>query len=402
MISNHQNDTELSFLGRSSNLFFSDISENENDLQEALKRSKCLVIGAAGTIGQAVTLELFKRAPKALHLVDISENNMVEIVRSIRSTIGYTNSDFQTFSIDCGSVQFEAFMEVHGPYDYIFNLSALKHVRSEKDPFTLMRMIDVNILNTLNILNLTKNKNLKKYFCVSTDKAANPVNMMGASKRIMELFAFKESVIQDLSMARFANVAFSDGSLLHGFTQRFLKKQPISAPNDVRRYFVTKQEAGELCMMSGILGENRQILFPKLSPDLHLVKFSDIAMNYLKSLGYESCECATEDEARARTNELIENKRWPCYFFESDTTGEKAFEEFYTEHENLDLDRFKSIGVINLDKNHQEKKLEDFVETIKRFKKEKSWSKKKLVRLFEDILPEFNHFETGKNLDQRM
>lgn len=401
-MSNYQNEMELAFLGRSSNLFHSDVSENEAELHEALNSSKCLVIGAAGTIGQAVTLELFKRSPKVLHLVDISENNMVEIVRSIRSTIGYSKSDFKTFSIDCSSIQFEAFIQFHGPYDYIFNLSALKHVRSEKDPYTLMRMVDVNILNTLNILELTTKKNLKKYFCVSTDKAANPVNMMGASKKIMELFALKASATQDLSMARFANVAFSDGSLLHGFTQRFLKKQPISAPNDVKRYFVTKQEAGELCIMSGIFGHNRQIFFPKLNPDLHLVKFSDIASSYLKGLGYDTYECQSEDEARAKASELIDQKRWPCYFFESDTTGEKSVEEFFTENENLDMQRFKSIGIINTPENFDANKLEYFIEKITMFKKKKSWSKRQLVQLFEDILPEFTHVETGKNLDQRM
>ena len=205
-------------------------------------------------------------------------------------------------------------MQNLGPYDYIFNLSALKHVRSEKDPYTLMRMIEVNILNTLKILKASRGKELKKYFCVSTDKASNPVNMMGASKRIMELFAMKESAEQDISMARFANVAFSDGSLLHGFTQRFTKRQPISAPYDVKRYFVTQKESGELCMMSGLLGKNREIFFPKLNSSLDLIKFSDIAQDYLAGLGYDAYICETEDEARKKCAELIKNKKWPCYF----------------------------------------------------------------------------------------
>ena len=220
-----------------------------------------MVIGGAGSIGQAVCHQIFKRDPKLLHVVDISENNMVELVRNIRSTIGYGSGIFETFAIDCGSSEFESLINHEGPYDYIFNLSALKHVRSEKDPYTLMRMISVNIFNTIKVTKLAKDMDAKKYFCVSTDKAANPVNMMGASKRIMEMFLMRESLTQNVSMARFANVAFSDGSLLHGFNQRFSKKQPFSAPNDVSRYFVTPEESGELCLLSGLKGNNRDIFF---------------------------------------------------------------------------------------------------------------------------------------------
>ena len=399
----HQIEEEdFALLGRSSALFKEDIFNFSTELNEALSGAKCLVIGAAGTIGQAVTLELFKRNPKSLHAVDISENNMVELVRSIRSTLGYSKTDFKTFSLDCGSNTFSAFMNFYGPYDYVFNLSALKHVRSEKDPFTLMRMIEVNIFNTLKILELTKKGKLRKYFCVSTDKAANPVNMMGASKRIMELFAMNESQNQELSMARFANVAFSDGSLLHGFTQRFLKRQPISAPNDVKRYFVTKQESGELCMMSGLLGTNRQIFFPKLSPELHLIKFSEIAEKYLRNLGYEPYICESEDEARSKCKDLIRKNQWPCYFFRSDTTGEKSIEEFFTDNEKLVLDRFNSIGIINNKSNKEEANLTLFVNKIKELKVNKKWSKQQLVEIFEQILPDFKHIEKGKNLDQRM
>ena len=187
---------------------------------------------------------------------------------------------------------------------------------------------------------------VKKYFCVSTDKAANPVNMMGASKRIMEKFLMRESLSQNISMARFANVAFSDGSLLHGFNQRFAKQQPISAPNDIRRYFLTPQESGELCLMSGLFGNNRDIFFPKLSEKLHLITFSKIAKKYLKQRNYECYECESEDEARNRVKELIDQNKWPCYFFKSDTTGEKDFDEFFTDKEDLDLETFKNIGII--------------------------------------------------------
>jgi FlaA1/EpsC-like NDP-sugar epimerase len=252
----------LSLIGRNDVLFASDVSSKEDYLKEIICKSRFLIIGGAGSIGQAVTNEIFRRDPRTLHVVDISENNMVELVRDIRSTAGYGSGDFRTFVLDCGGVEFEALMSIEGPYDYVFNLSALKHVRSESDPFTLMRMIMVNIFNTIKTVRLSNKMGVKKYFCVSTDKAANPVNMMGASKRIMEIFLMRESLTQNISMARFANVAFSDGSLLHGFNQRFAKQQPFAVPNDIRRYFITPQESGELCLLSGLLGENREIFFP--------------------------------------------------------------------------------------------------------------------------------------------
>ena len=392
----------LNIIGRDSEVFSSDISSVNGRLHDLVSVSRVLVIGGAGSIGQAVSKEIFKRDPKALHVVDISENNMVELVRDIRSTEGYGTGEFKTFAVDCGSVEFEALVKDEGPYDYVFNLSALKHVRSEKDPYTLMRMIMVNVFNTVKTLRLAKEMGAKKYFCVSTDKAANPVNMMGASKRIMEMFLMRESLIQDISMARFANVAFSDGSLLHGFNQRFTKKQPFSAPNDVRRYFVTPQESGELCLLSGLLGNNRDIFFPKLSEKLHLITFSEIAVRYLRERGYEPYECESEDEARDRAEELIANKQWPCYFFKSDTTGEKGFEEFFTDNEDLDMQRFETVGVIKNQPDFDEAKLDDFMNGIEILRDKGTWTKDDIVKLYFGLLPEFAHKETGKYLDQRM
>ena len=392
----------LNIIGRDKQLFSSDLDGFDNELLASVADSKFLVIGGSGSIGQAVTREIFKRDPRALHIVDISENNMVELVRDLRSTQGYGSGDFKTFSVDCGSVEFEALMASEGPYDYVFNLSALKHVRSESDPYTLMRMIMVNVFNTIKTLRLASKMGAKKYFCVSTDKAANPVNMMGASKRIMEMFLMRESLTQDISMARFANVAFSDGSLLHGFNQRFTKKQPFSAPNDVRRYFVTPQESGELCLLSGLLGENRDIFFPKLSEKLHLITFSEIAVRYLRERGYEPYECESEDEARDRAEELIAKKQWPCYFFKSDTTGEKDFEEFFTDNEDLDMERFETVGVIKNQPEFDEAKLDDFMNGIEALRKKGTWTKDDIVKLYFGLLPEFAHKETGKYLDQRM
>lgn len=392
----------LSLIGRKELLFDTDTLNFDAALTDVVSSCRFLVIGGAGTIGKAVTKEIFRRDPKSLHIVDISENNMVELVRDIRSAEGYGSGDFKTFAIDCGGLEFEALMSNEGPYDYIFNLSALKHVRSEKDPYTLMRMIMVNVFNTIKTLRLAKEMGAKKYFCVSTDKAANPVNMMGASKRIMEMFLMRESLTQDISMARFANVAFSDGSLLHGFNQRFAKKQPFSAPNDVRRYFVTPQESGELCLLSGLLGENRDIFFPKLSEKLHLITFSEIAVRYLRERGYEPYECEAEDEARDRAEELIAKKQWPCYFFKSDTTGEKDFEEFFTDKEDLDMERFKTVGVIKNQPDFDETKLDEFMDGIEVLREKGTWIKDDIVKLYFGLLPEFAHKETGKYLDQRM
>ena len=229
----------LSLIGRDKELFSTDIQNHEAKLGEIVSRSRFLVLGGAGSIGQAVTKEIFKRNPAKLHVVDISENNLVELVRDIRSSFGYIPGDFRTFALDIGSLEYDAFFKSDGEYDHVLNLSALKLVRSEKDPYTLMRMVDVNVFNTDKTVRQAAEAGATKYFCVSTDKAANPVNMMGASKRIMEMFLMRRSLDMAISTARFANVAFSDGSLLHGFNQRLEKRQPIVAPNDVRRYFVT-------------------------------------------------------------------------------------------------------------------------------------------------------------------
>jgi len=393
----------MEIVGRTRPLFDADVSAREAELKERIEGSRILVIGGAGTIGQAVVRELFKRDPRALHVVDISENNLVEVVRDIRSTLGYASGDFQTLPMDVGSRYFDAFIESQKPYDYICNLSALKHVRSEKDPYTLMRMLEVNVFNTVKTARIAAQQGAKKYFAVSTDKAANPVNLMGGSKRIMEKFLHRESANVDVSMARFANVAFSDGSLLHGFTQRIMKHQPISAPNDVKRYFVTPKESGELCMMSAIFGDNLDIFFPDQEGELELTRFSDIAIRFLEQAGYEAVQCETEDEARARVGELIPQNKWPVYFFGSDTTGEKAFEEFFMGDETLDLETFCGIGVIKNSPNFDPVSLDQFERGIREIQTSAGpWDKTDIVNLYLSVLPELNHDEKGKYLDSRM
>ena len=391
----------LQLIGRDKELFDEDVRAHEELLVSIVQSKSFLVIGGAGSIGQAVVKEIFSRGPERLYVVDINENNLVELVRDIRSSLGYIRGDFKTYALDCGSVEYEAMLLSQKPFDYIFNLSALKHVRSEKDPFTLMRMVDVNILNAEGILNYAVQNKCDKYFCVSTDKAANPVNMMGASKRIMEMFLMRASLKIPVSTARFANVAFSDGSLLHGFNQRIMKQQPISAPRDIKRYFITPKESGQLCLLSCLLGENRDIFFPKLSDKLHLITFAEIAVQYLENLGLKPDLCESEDEARRKAREKNKGK-WPCCFFDSDTTGEKDFEEFYTDRETIDWERFISLGVIKNEAVFDNEKLSGFIGRIEEMKQLKSWNKEEVLELFLEILPNFDHQEKDKNLDQKM
>jgi len=392
----------LHVIGRSEELFTKDIHKNVSSINSIIEGSSFLVIGGAGSIGKAVTKEIFKRNPAKLHVVDISENNLVELVRELRSSIGYIDGDFKTFAVDCGSLSFERLVNDEAPYDYVLNLSALKHVRSEKDPYTLMRMIDVNVVNTIKTLGLARQAGAKKYFCVSTDKAANPANLMGATKRIMEKFMIRESATIDISMARFANVAFSDGSLPHGFNRRMELRQPISAPRDVRRYFVTPKESGELCLLSALLGENRDVFFPKLVEELRLTTFSEIAQKFLLQRGYTASVYDSEEEARKAVEYDSHKGCWPCYFFDSDTSGEKDFEEFFTALEVLDLNRFEGVGVIKNELQFNNEELDQFSAELARLKNSATWKKGAFVDLIGSLVPNLQHRETGKSLEERM
>ena len=392
----------LHLIKRNKELFDLDVQNYEEQLSDAIQSSSFLILGGAGSIGQAVVKEIFKRDPKSLDVVDISENNLVELVRDLRSSFGYITGSFSTFALDIGSVEFDAFMKQASGYDYVLNLSALKHVRSEKDPYTLMRMIQVNIFNTESSIHQSISVGAKKYFCISTDKATNPVNMMGASKRIMEMFLMKESLNIPISTARFANVAFSDGSLLYGFHQRLLKDQPIVAPNDVKRYFVTPKESGQLCLLSCLFGKNRDIFFPKINEDLHLITFKEIAEAFLLSRGFQPYICSSEEEARAFASSLPKKDAWPCFFSPSDTTGEKDFEEFFSINETLDLKTFTAIGIIKNDPLFDKAKLEDFKRKVNEMRSENNWNKDELLKLFQDLIPNFKHIDTGKYLDAKM
>ena len=393
----------LELIGRSTPLFKHDIEQFDSELNNKISTSSFLILGGAGSIGQSVVKEIFKRNPKVIHIVDLNENNLTELVRDLRSSIGYISGEFKTFALDIGSEIFDVFMSDSQGYDYVLNFTAIKHVRSEKDPYTLSRMIETNIFNTDKTITQAIENNCKKYFCVSTDKAANPVNLMGGTKRIMEKLLMNRSSEISLSTARFANVAFSDGSLLHGFNQRILKKQPIVAPKDVRRYFVTPEESGQLCMLAAIFGENRDIYFPKLSEHLHLMTFSDIAITFLENLNYTPYICKTEDEARSKINELINKKQWPCLFIESDTTGEKGFEEFYTKDEEIEMNKYNGIGIIKNKKSNF-----DHIDLKRLRQKYSTWiengelSKKEIATELMHYLPEIEYKDIGKYLDDKM
>lgn len=397
------NDNNFSFLRTRASIFQKDINFYEDTLSKEIKNSSFLVIGGGGSIGSSVVKELFLRNPTCIHVVDISENSLAELVRDLRSTKHY-NGELKTFAIDMGSSEFIQLLHSNS-YDYIFNLAALKHVRSEKDPFTMSRMIKVNIINTIDIyLQATKCQNMKKYFVVSTDKAANPANFMGATKRLMEKFIFQlSSDIYPISLARFANVAFSAGSILESFKLRVEKGQPIVAPNDIERFFITIKESGELCLLSGLLARNNEIIFPKQSEQLSLSNIKDVAIKFLEFNKLSPIELSSEEEARSYQKDANFNDGWPCFFSSSDTSGEKGFEEFFTDQEDVRFDKFTSVGLIEPSVTSINL---DFLEFKSRYQEilEKSFNKASLLSLLKSYVPEFDHVSADgdKNLDQKM
>jgi FlaA1/EpsC-like NDP-sugar epimerase len=394
----------LRLIGRRESLFAGDLAAQEKEIERAVTRARVLVYGGAGSIGKEVVKQLFRGKPAALHVVDLSENNLVELVRDLRSSLGYTEGDSQFLPIDMTGVEMRAFIDTQKPYDYVLNLAALKHVRSEKDAFSLMRMIKVNVLDTLATFEHARASGATKYFAVSTDKAKNPANLMGATKRIMEEALFGQNGATAVSTARFANVAFSDGSLLHGFRRRLEARQPIAAPNDIQRYFITGPESGLLCLASLVVGGNREIFFPKLDAGLQLLNLSEIAIRFVEDSGYRPELLSSEAEARGRAEELIRQGKWPCYFFASDTSGEKPFEEFYSSDDDVDLKRFEDIGVIRVPElgDSRTRRVENFLDTIGKARSKANWDKAALVEAIHSACPELAHTERGKSLDEKM
>lgn len=389
--------------GRETSCFKSDIDSNFNELMEAFKGSRVLILGAAGSIGASVVKCLLPYDCSSLTLVDLSENNLVEIIRQLRSD-GASNlpKEIDIVPLCIGSLEFENYLKSQKPFDYIMNLSAMKHVRSEKDIFTISRMFKTNVVYLHNLLDKVDYKP-KKVFSVSSDKAANPANLMGASKRSMELVLEHHSNRFDVSSARFANVAFSDGSLPYGFFRRIEKGQCISAPDDIRRYFISHQEAGELCVLATGLGKNNDIFYPKLEGKVHEKYFTEIARELLKSKGYRPVEYNSEEEAKAHLVDIREKKEWPCFFSPSGTSGEKAYEEFFTSSEERDESRFENIGAVsNTVSNEVKNSYGDYIQFLDHMIEDTSLTKNMIVEKVQKLIPSLNHIETGKSLNDKM
>lgn len=390
-------------LNRANSMFLNDITLHSQELKEKIHNKSFLVIGGAGSIGSSFVKAILRFEPSELVVVDINENALAELTRDLRSTKGmYVPEEFITYPMDFASPVFEKMFISRGGFDYVANFSAHKHVRSEKDIYSVEALIHNNVLHAKGLLDLLSKYPPLVYFCVSTDKAANPVNIMGASKRIMEDLIFSYSDKFPVKTARFANVAFSNGSLPAGFVARLSKLQPISAPLDVKRYFVSPEESGQICMMACMLGNNREIFFPKLE-ESQMMTFDSIATEFLKEHGYDILLCDSDEEAIELSSTLKEGSlKYPVHFSVSNTSGEKSFEEFFTEEESVDLQRFSSLGVI-IDKAIPDKENVDVIYSglSSAFKKD-NVSKEEIVKLIKAYLPSFEHIEKDKSLDSKM
>ena len=389
--------------GRGKSFLAHAIESAEDTLQNRISGARMLVIGSAGSIGSAFVKVLSGYAPKALWLVDPSENNLVEVVRDLRSSGISLPDDFGTVAIGFGSPEFEAFLGSQMTFDYVLNFAALKHVRSERDPFSLMRLIDVNVLCNQHLIEQCCRTGVKKVFVVSSDKAVNPGNLMGASKAFMERLFLNQADLLPFSSARFANVAFSDGSLLHGFLRRIEKRQPLSGPSDIRRFFINHQEAGELCLLSCFAGQNKEIFVPRMEPEEYLTFFHEIAERVLDFYGYQALMCDSEEEARQRAASMKEgDKDWPCFFSSSNTSGEKPFEEFIGRNEQVDDARYDAIRVITDPATADGDKIENACQQLRALRESESWEKRDFVTIMRTVVPEIEHQELTSNLDQKM
>lgn len=392
-------------LERKESFFQEDINANSAALQDVIEGKKVLVIGGGGTIGSNFIKSLLPFKPASVIVVDNNENALTELVRDVRSTNKlFVPESFITYPVNFGGSIFRKIYEAYKPFDIIANFAAHKHVRSEKDIFSIDAMIQNNLLYAQRLLSLVENDKPSRFFCVSTDKAANPVNIMGATKKLMEDLIMTFAFRMHCTTARFANVAFSNGSLLDGFVKRIMNRQPLSVPKDVERYFVSPAESGDICMLTCMLGNSGEIFFPKFQKN-KLISFYDIAHKFLNEFGFSMKEYVTEAEAKnfAATMDLTDDKQYPVYSFVSDTNGEKLYEEFYTDNEQPDMQRFKSLGVINAPVDAPGKnEIESFFLEMNGLINKSKVEKNEIVQLFQKYIPTFSHIETGKQLDKKM
>lgn len=388
---------------RSQSMFLSDIEANHSVLTKKIEGKTVLVIGGAGSIGSSFIKAILPFKPATLVVVDTNENALAELTRDLRSTKGmYVPEDYVPYPMDFASPVFEKMFRKRGGFDIVGNFSAHKHVRSEKDIYSVEALLQNNVLHAKLLLDLLSEFPPEEYFCVSTDKAANPVNIMGASKRIMEDVIFAYSDKFPVKTARFANVAFSNGSLPAGFLARIQKLQPLSAPSDVKRYFVSPEESGQICMLACMLGANREIFFPRLEEE-QMMTFDKIATALLEEHGYEVLQCASDEEAIARAEDLKDgSNKYPVHYSGSNTSGEKAYEEFYTDTESVDLNRLKALGVVTNKEIPDREKVDALFEKLNKVFEAEETTKEEVVAVMKEYLPNFEHIETGKSLDSKM
>lgn len=387
---------------RPRSMFLEDIQKNYQTLEKKIKGKSVLVIGGAGSIGSSFVKSVLQFQPSSLVVVDTNENALAELTRDLRSTKDmYVPEDYIPYPMDFASAVFEKMFRSRGGFDIVANFSAHKHVRSEKDIYSVEALLQNNLLHANKLLDLLTEYPPEEYFCVSTDKAANPVNIMGASKRIMEDLIFSYSDHFPVKTARFANVAFSNGSLPNGFLARMQKLQPLSAPMDVKRYFVSPEESGQICMLACMLGNNREIFFPKLE-QAQMMTFDEIAVALLEEQGYTVLRCDSDAEAVEKAEKLKEGSTlYPVHFSVSDTSGEKAYEEFYTNSETVDIERLSMLGVVTGKSIPDQEKLQILFKKLER-EFESVTTKETVVKILKAYLPNFEHIETGKSLDSKM
>ena len=387
---------------RDVSMFQSDIDNFKTQLTSEIASKSVLVIGGAGTIGSSFIKALLKFKPAKLIVVDTNENGLTELTRDLRSEQGqYIPNTFLTYPMNFGDSVFEKMFLKHAPFDIVANFAAHKHVRSEKDQFSIEAMITNNVFKANSFLDLLLKHKPKHFFCVSTDKAANPVNVMGASKKLMEELILSYTDQIKITTARFANVAFSNGSLLAGYIDRIFKKQPISCPEDIKRFFVSPEESGQICLLACVLGTSGDIFFPKLESHT-MINFKDITLNFFKTMGVKVIQCNSDEEARQGMETCLKDKTYPVYFFKSDTSGEKLYEEFYTKEDTLELDRFKSLGVIENTSKPSKKNILECIASLKTLMDTPNYSKASIIAVMKEFISDFDHIETGKNLDQKM
>ncbi len=387
---------------REKSFFYNDLINSKEKLNKEIKGKSILVIGGAGTIGSSYIKAALRYNPSKLIVVDINENGLTELTRTLRSDYNITVPDsYLTYPMSFNSDVFYKMLKKQGLFDIIANFAAHKHVRSEKDSFSIEAMIKNNVLDAKQFLDYLKLNKPSHFFCVSTDKAANPVNVMGASKKLMENVIMSYSNNIKITTARFANVAFSNGSLLYGYMERLLQRQPISCPSDVKRFFVSPEESGEICLLTCILGNSGDIYFPKLTEN-QLVNFKSITEDFFKYLNKDIKICKSEKEAKEVASNLSDSSSYPVYFFKTDTSGEKLYEEFYTSDDEINLDKFESIGVIKNSYKPNYLEVESVVNQISELFSRESYNKEDIINVMNNLLPSFSHIETGKSLDQKM